>query len=204
MTDRGEEKAPRRPIPRRTDKQGHRYRLWPIALGFARRTSPRTFDRHGWQLSDGTFGQTLHFGPLKVYLGPVALTVREGRQVMPMTGTPNLRDLLALGIATSTDGRMALVRDAHHMEATELIAAIPAKQRDLIEAALANRQDVRDGLALAELIEALDPGSDLHLTGLHRSLRVVVYGPSPTYGTGTTIEAAARAARAALLDDSDD
>jgi hypothetical protein len=45
-----------------------RYARWPIRFGFARHTALRTFDRHGWWTPTG-YGQTLHIGPFKVYLG---------------------------------------------------------------------------------------------------------------------------------------
>lgn len=51
-----------------TDRTHPRYARWPIAFGFARHTATNTFDRHGWWTKAG-YGQTLHFGPFKVYLG---------------------------------------------------------------------------------------------------------------------------------------
>jgi hypothetical protein len=61
---------------------GFRYARWPVAFGFARHTALHTFDRHGWpewgserlstvktRLLLSNYGQTLHIGPLKVYLG---------------------------------------------------------------------------------------------------------------------------------------
>jgi hypothetical protein len=51
---------------------GFRYARWPVAFGFARHTALHTFDRHGWPewgSPTPSYGQTLHIGPFKVYLG---------------------------------------------------------------------------------------------------------------------------------------
>jgi len=75
--------------PLRMQKNGNRYCLWPIRLGWAPRLTPggKFFDRHGWQVGTEqvswhetgedcmlgyrkVFGQTFHIGALKIMCGP--------------------------------------------------------------------------------------------------------------------------------------
>jgi len=74
-------------LPRRVDRDGNRHFIWPVRLGWARKTTGRFFDRHGWQVGcervplvetgygcmpgfRKVFGQTFHIGALKVIAGP--------------------------------------------------------------------------------------------------------------------------------------
>lgn len=67
-------------------KDGSRWQVWPVRIRFKRGASHRWLARHGWQVGSesvpvektsfgcmpgyrAVFGQTLHFGPLKILLG---------------------------------------------------------------------------------------------------------------------------------------
>ena len=73
--------------PLRMQKDGSRFCLWPIRLGWQPGGCSTFFGRHGWQIgservpvtdtssgcmpgSRDVFGQTFHIGALKIKLGP--------------------------------------------------------------------------------------------------------------------------------------